>query len=100
MGVPQEPGRSCRFRRRTRMGQPVISPWSVGVVLVPTEANKERSDGTGARRQRSDPGQTAGSRSASLYRGSGGTNPRDPVEGRRRRNTEPIEGNMAETRAL
>jgi hypothetical protein len=42
-------------------------------------------------------GGAAGSRSASYYRGSGGTNPRDPVEGREHRNTGTFEGKMAET---
>jgi hypothetical protein len=31
------------------------------------------------------------------YQGSGGTNPKDPVEGRRHRNTGKFEGKMAET---
>ena len=42
-------------------------------------------------------GGAAGSRSASYYRGSGGTNPRDPVEEREHRNTGTFEGKMAGT---
>lgn len=50
---------------------------------------------TAARRKRSGAGSTAGSRSSSLHRGSGRTNPRDPVEGRENRSEETVGGNDA-----
>ena len=44
--------------------------------------NMGQTDGIAKRRKRSAAKWAAGSRSTSEYRGSGGTNPRDPVEGR------------------
>jgi RNA-directed DNA polymerase len=53
--------------------------------------------GTAERRKRSKAGRAAGSRSASQYRGGGGTDPRNPAEGKEHRNTGTFEGKMAET---
>src|SRR4051812_7852486 len=52
---------------------------------------------TAKRRQRSAAGRAMGSRSASYYPRSGGTDPRDPAEGRRRRAMRPLEGTMTGT---
>src|SRR3954468_8042522 len=52
---------------------------------------------TAKRRQRSAAGRVTGSRSASYYQRSGGTDPRDPAEGRGRRAMRPLEGKMPGT---
>ena len=64
---------------------------------MPTGANKRAPDGTAQRRERSAAGGRTGSRSTAEYRRSGGTVPRDPVEGRGCQDREPLEGKMAGT---
>src|SRR5262249_8543522 len=93
---PWEPGRPIRlhgdFRhgnRNTNSREPTtVRRRSLGL-------NLRRYGGIAKRRQRSPAKGTDGSRSASYYRGSRGTIPRDPAEGRGRRVTRPLEGNMA-----
>ena len=52
---------------------------------------------TAKRRKRSAAGRVTGSRSAPYYRRRGGTDPRDPAEGRGRRAMKPLEGTMPGT---
>src|SRR3954449_6607198 len=61
------------------------------------EAKYGCNRGTAKRRQRSAAGRAAGIRSAPYYRRRGGTDPRDPAEGRRRRAMRPPEGKMTGT---
>src|SRR5262249_41214437 len=80
------------------LGIPVEQPLARSCsVLRLRERSARRSGGTAERRKRSDAGRAAGSRSALQYQGSGGTNPRDPVEGRKHRKAGTFEGNMAGT---
>ena len=82
----------------TGLGESGEQPLACGCcALRLRERSPRRCGGTAKRRKRSDAGMAAGSRSASQYRRSGGTNPRDPVEGREHRNAESFEGKMAET---
>ena len=78
------------------LGDPVVSIEHRRLEIPPTNSrlihgsasgagggtNHGRNDGIAKRRKRSAAKWAAGSRSTSEYRGSGGTNPRDPVEGR------------------
>jgi hypothetical protein len=82
----------------TGNGNPEQNPRSAECgALRLRERSARRSGGTAQRRKRSGAGRVAGSRSASPYRGRGGTNPREPVEGREHRSTGTFEGKMAET---
>ena len=98
-GFTQEPGRPCRLRRRVPVGSRATKTQARrrAVLSHLWERKDERHCGTAKRRKRSAAGGTSGSHSASLYRRSGGTDPRDPVEGRGRRRMEPMERKMTET---
>src|SRR3954449_12331705 len=61
------------------------------------EAKYGCNRGTAKRRQRSAAGRVVGSRSVPYYRRRGGTDPRDPAEGRGRRAMRPLEGKMPGT---
>src|SRR5262249_28374655 len=74
--------RSCHLRRKAGCGSPVNNPGPVEVAPYPAGANSRRSDGTAKRREPSDAERAAGSRSASHYRGSGGTKPEGPRGGK------------------
>ena len=78
-------------------GDWLTNPWpAVTDARSLTGANQRAQSGTAKRRQRSAAGWTTGSRSASYYRRSWGTDPRDPVEGRGRRVAERLRGTMVD----
>ena len=64
---------------------------------APEGANKRARDGTANRRQRRAAGGGTGRRSTAEYRRSRGPAPRDPVEGRRCRDMEPVRGQTVGT---
>src|SRR5579863_8978351 len=82
--VPQEP----REASRLPPGEPAggtgqaEAPGPRGERSAAQGANTERPGGTAERRQRSEAGRSARSRSAAYERGRGGTDPRDPAERR------------------
>ena len=84
--VPRELGRPCRLHRNAGRRPGLPTP---GGSTAPcpglSGTNEGRNDGIAKRRKRSAAKETSGSRSASEYRRAGGTIPRDPGEGRRRR---------------
>ena len=78
--------RPCRFHRARRLEIPPTNSRLIhGSASGPGGTNNGRNDGIAKRRKRSAAKGTSGSRSASEYRRAGGTIPRDPGEGRRRR---------------
>ena len=84
--VPRELGRPYRLRRDCRQEIPAYQ-LQVDPQPCPelSGTNKGHNDGIAKRRKRSAARRTVGSRSVSYYRGTRGTVPRDPGEGRRRR---------------
>src|SRR6516162_4200572 len=67
LGVPQEPGRSCRFLSELPAGDTGITTPGFGGALVRRGAKRtSERGGTAKRRQRSAAGRTAGSHSASI----------------------------------
>src|SRR5262249_46433920 len=65
LGVPQEPGRSCRFLCELPAGDTGITTPGLGSTLVRRGAKRTSGrGGTAKRRQRSAAGRTAGSHSA------------------------------------
>ena len=66
----------------------------------PTERTRRCSDGTAARRQRSAGEGRRGIGASHSTGEAGESGPRDPVEGRGRRQMEPLEGTMANTPRL
>jgi len=96
------PGNSRRLRRTgselavppgsesgARVARVAQEPWEAS--SSPSERTVPLSEGNEAMRDG-----RRGVRAPRGSRGSGGTHPRDPVEGRGRRVTEPLEGKMAE----
>ena len=96
--VPQEPGRPRRLHGKSRPEVPGDQLQARRPAHpAATGAKRGCNRGTAKRRQRSAAGRAAGSRSASYYRRRGGTDPRDPAEGRGRRAMGPLEGKMPGT---
>src|SRR4051812_20184444 len=83
-GSAQEPGRTLRSPRSSpgwAPGDQSSRPTAEGVRTL-WERISGRSHGTAKRRKRSAAGWTQGVVAPQQYRGSGGTIPRDPVEGK------------------
>ena len=101
--VSREPGRPHRLHlkgcRGAGTGSPSPRPWTWH--LASDGANPRRcSDGTAARRQRSAGEGRRGIGASHSTGEAGESGPRDPVEGRGRRQMEPLEGTMANTPRL
>src|SRR5262245_12840996 len=77
IGVPQEPGRSCRFLCELPAGDTGITTPGLGSTLVRRGAKRTSGrGGTAKRRQRSAAGWTAGSHSALIVPMKQGNSPR------------------------
>ena len=99
LGVPQEPGRSCRFLCEIPAGDTGLPTPGLGSALVCWGA-KRTSDrgGTAKRRKRSAAGWTAGSRSALIVPKKQGNSPRRTLSREaKRRPADSTEGNMLNT---
>ena len=99
LGVPQEPGRSCRFLCEIPAGDTGLPTPGLGGALVRRGAKRtSERGGTAKRRQRSAAGWAAGGRSALIVPLKRGNSPRrTPWREARRQPVDPIEGNMLNT---
>ena len=99
LGVPQEPGRSCRCLCERPAGDTGLTTPGRGGALVRRGAKRtSERGGTAKRRQRSAAGRAAGSRSALIVPMNQGNSPRRTLRREaKRRPTDPIEGNMRST---
>ena len=99
LGVPQEPGRSCRFLSELPAGDTGITTPGFGGALVRRGANRtSERRGTAKRRQRSAAGRAAGSRSALIVPQKQGNSPRRTLSREaKRRPADSTEGNMLNT---
>jgi len=99
LGVPQEPGRSCRFLCELPAGDTGITTPGLGSTLVRRGAKRTSGrGGTAKRRQRSAAGWTAGSRSALIVPMKQGNSPRRTLSREaKRRPADSTEGNMLNT---
>ena len=99
--VPQEPGRPLHLLGNSPAGAPGDQLQARGRLhSAATGANSGCDRDTAVRRKRSAAGRVEGSRSTSYYRRRGGTDPRDPAEGRGCRAMRPPEGEMPGTPSL
>jgi hypothetical protein len=99
IGVPQEPGRSCRLLGELPAGATGLTTPGLGGALVRRGAKRTSGrGGTAKRRQRSAAGWAAGSRSASIVPSKRGNSPRrTPWREASRQSAGPTEGNMLNT---
>src|SRR6516225_5470562 len=98
-GVPQEPGRSCRFLCEIPAGDTGLPTPGLGGALVRRGAKRtSERGGTTTRRQRSAAGRAAGSRSALIVPLKRGNSPRRTLwREARRQSADSTEGNMPNT---
>ena len=99
IGVPQEPGRSCRLLREIPAGETgLTTPGPDGALVRRGAKRTSGRRGTAKRRQRSAAGWAAGSRSALIVPWKRGNSPRrTPWREARRQSADSTEGNMLNT---
>jgi hypothetical protein len=102
IGVPREPGRSCRLLRDIPAGATGLPTPGPGGALVRRGAKRtSERRGTAKRRQRSAAGRAAGSRSALILPWKQGNSPRRTLwREAKRRPADPSEGNRWGTSRL
>jgi hypothetical protein len=99
LGVPQEPGRSCRFLCEIPAGDTGLPTPGLGGALVRRRAKRtSERGGTAKRRQRSAAGWAAGGRSALIVPLKQGNSPRRTLSREaKRRPADSTEGHMLNT---
>ena len=99
LGVPQEPGRSCRFLGEIPAGDTGLTTPGLSGALVRRGAKRTSGrGGTAKRRQRSAAGWAAGSRSALIVPLKQGNSPRRTLSREAKRQPADLtEGNMLNT---